>query len=57
MLKDIADGDEVPDDKLAFDEELKKMAGDNQDETDALLGELDSKMKDVDALMEEQKLA
>jgi predicted DNA-binding ribbon-helix-helix protein len=29
---------------------LKEMAGDNKEETEALLGELDDKMKEVDKL-------
>ena len=53
------DGDieeeKAPTEKDAFDEQLKLMGGDNKEETEALLGELDDKMKEVDSLMEEEK--
>lgn len=46
----IAEEEKVPTEKDAFEEQLKEMAGDNKEETEALLGELDDKMKEVDKL-------
>ena len=46
----IAEEEKVTTEKDAFEEQLKEMAGDNKEETEALLGELDDKMKEVDKL-------